>query len=65
MNRTQINYESDFHAAIAEALANQDIDLLDDVASIVSGWMESEREHNARMSLIEAARNILEIAMYA
>jgi len=59
-----IRTELEFHAVLADIMANREYELLDQVESAVWGWMEQDEEKEARINLINAIRELAESAMY-
>lgn len=60
-----INREPEFHVELATALDNRDEEAIQRIRKIVSDWMETDEEHEARMNLIdivEGAINTLVIS---
>lgn len=55
----EIRYEKDVYAAIARAIENRDICLVEDVMNQTRGWMEPEDVKQARNNMLEAVYELL------
>lgn len=55
----EIRYEKDVYAAIAQAIENRDIGLIEDVMNQTRNWLEPEDVKQARDSALEAVYELL------
>lgn len=55
----EIRYEKDVYAAIAKAIQDRDIDLIEDVMAQTNNWLEPEDVKEARNQLLDAVCELL------
>lgn len=55
----EIRYEKDVYAAIAKAIQDRDIGLIEDVMAQTHNWLEPEDVKQARYNMLDAVYELL------
>ena len=61
IDTTEINTPNDFYRSAAEALINQDLQTLEDLKGVISGWTQSIESKQAQT---ETLQNMIEVVKY-